>query len=270
MNPGDMHHNRLRRAIAGLPIALALVVTACGSSDDNDRRRMRHTTTVDVAAGTAYVAKGPYSVGTTTLDLDGRKIEVWYPADAIPSGAQQVIFEIRDLLPDNLKSVVPDDLNPKYPTDAYRDIAASQKGPFPLVLFAHGFSAYPTEYQYLLVHLASWGMVVAGPDFNERGLLAALSGSTTTTDETAVMLSTRDLLQSENEKAGGLLDGKVDTTDVGTIGHSAGVSSAVGAAAKDSSIKTFIAMSGGRAPAVPTRLARPSPIFRSRHNPAWS
>ena len=139
MNSGDTHHTRLRRATAAIAVALVLVVTACGSSDDNDSSSDAATTTVDVAAGTAYVAKGPYSVGTTTLDLDGRKIEVWYPADAIPSGAQQVIFEIRDLLPENLKSVVPDDLNPKYPTDAYRDIAASEKGPFPLVLFAHGF-----------------------------------------------------------------------------------------------------------------------------------
>jgi predicted dienelactone hydrolase len=247
MNRGNMHQHRLRRALTGLAVVLTLAVTACGSSDSNTESETTPTT-ADLAEATAYVAKGPYSVGTTTLDLDGRKIEVWYPADDIPAGAQQVVFEIRDLLPENLKSVVPDDLNPKYPTDAYRDIAASQKGPFPLVLFAHGFSAYPTEYQYLLTHLASWGMVVAGPDFNERGLLAALSGSTTTTDETAVMLATRDLLQSENDKAGSLLESKVNATDVGTIGHSAGVSSAVGAAAEDSSIKTFIAMSGGRAP----------------------
>ncbi len=44
------------------------------------------------------------------------------------------------------------------------------------------------------------------------------------------------------------MSGKVDTSNVGTIGHSAGVSSAVGAAAEDPSIKTFVAMSGGRAP----------------------
>lgn len=158
------------------------------------------------------------------------------------------MFEIRDLLPENLKSVVPDDLNPRYPTDAYRDIPASTDGPFPLVLFAHGFAAYPTEYQYLLTHLASWGMVVAAPDFEERGLLAALSGSTERADETAVMLATRELLQAESDESGSLLSGKVDASNTGTIGHSAGVSSAVDAAATEQAVKTFVAMSGGRAP----------------------
>jgi dienelactone hydrolase len=62
------------------------------------------------------------------------------------------------------------------------------------------------------------------------------------------MLATRDLLATENDKAGGLLSGTVDASDAATMGHSAGVSSAVGAAAEDPSIKTFVAMSGGRAP----------------------
>lgn len=249
MYKGSTTPHRLRRVSALIIAAALLVVAACGSdSSTSDSNGTTTTTAIDEAAATAYVAKGPYSVGTTTLDLDGRKVEVWYPADEVPAGAQQVIFEIRDLLPENLKSIVPDDLNPKYPTDAYRDIAASDKGPFPLVLFAHGFAAYPTEYQYLLTHLASWGMVAAAPDFNERGLLAALSGSSTTTDETAVMLATQDLMETQDVMESGLLSGKVDTSNTATIGHSAGVSSAVGAAAEDPEIKTFVAMSGGRAP----------------------
>lgn len=257
MNRGTFHERGLRRAFIAISIALALVVTACGSSDDSGSSSTAAPTTVDTAAATAYVDRGPYSVGTTTLDLNGRKVEVWYPTDDVPAGAQQVIFEIRDLLPENLKSIVPDDLNPKYPTDAYRDIPASADGAFPLVLFAHGYAAYPTEYQYLLIHLASWGMVVAGPDFNERGLLAALTGGTTRTDETAVMLATRDLLATENDKAGGLLNGKVNASDAGTIGHSAGVSSAVGAAAADPTIKTFVAMSGGAAPGAANEATGP-------------
>jgi dienelactone hydrolase len=229
-------------------VAALLIAAACGSDSSNSDSSSNTTTTIDVAAATAYVEDGPYQVGSTTLDLDGRIIEVWYPADEVPAGAEQVVFEIRDLLPENLKSIVPDDLNPQYPTDAYLDIPASTAGPFPLVLFAHGFAAYPTEYQFMLTHLASWGMVVAGPDFNERGLLAAFSGATTRADETAVMLATQELVQTESDGTGNILSGKVDTSNTGTIGHSAGVTSAVGAAAEDPSVKTFIAMSGGRAP----------------------
>jgi predicted dienelactone hydrolase len=238
---------RIQR-VSILLAALAIVVAACGSEDGDRSSNGSTGTTIDVAAARAYVEPGPYSVGATTLQLDGRKVEVWYPAGEIPNDAQQVIFEIRDLLPENLKSVVPDDLNPRYPTNAYRDVQPSADGPFPLVLFAHGFSAYPTEYQFLLTHLASWGMVVAGPDFSERGLLAALTGSVSTTDETELMQQTKDLLQRTSDASGGLLSGKVDASKVGTVGHSAGVTPAVGAAAEDPDVKMFVAMSGGRAP----------------------
>src|SRR5262245_9127545 len=105
MHRGITHSHRLRRATIGLAIAFALLATGCGSSDDTGSGSTSPPTTADVAAATAYVESGPYSVGTTTLDLNGRKVEVWYPADSLPAGAQQVIFEIRDLLPENLKSV---------------------------------------------------------------------------------------------------------------------------------------------------------------------
>jgi predicted dienelactone hydrolase len=253
MHRGNQRGRAVRRVIGTVLLTSTIaLVAACGSDDGNGNGNAgaNPATTapaVDEAAATAYIEPGPYEVGTTTLDLDGRKVEVWYPADEVPAGAQQVVFEIRDLLPENLKSVVPDDLNPKYPTNAYREIAASADGPFPLVLFAHGFAAYPTEYQFLLTHLASWGMVVAGPDFNERGLLAALSGSTSATDETALMVATQALLQRESDGSG-LLAGTVDSSNTGTVGHSAGVSSAVGAAAEEPTVKAFVAMSGGRAP----------------------
>jgi predicted dienelactone hydrolase len=241
----------VRRAIGAIAVVSTIALAgACGSDGGGDGTKATTTSAapVDPAAAGAYVDPGPYDVGTTTLELDGRKVEVWYPADDVPAGTQPVVFEIRDLLPENLKSVVPDDLNPKYPTDAYLEVPASADGPFPLVLFAHGYAAYPTEYQFLLTHLASWGMVVAGPDFNERGLLAALSGSSGTTDETAVMLDTQALLQQASDASTGLLSGLVDSSNTGTIGHSAGVSSAVGAAAAEPTVKTFVAMSGGRAP----------------------
>lgn len=256
---------RLRRSGGlALLLAVAFVAAACGTGEGADEAAT--TTTVPLADQPAYEGPGPYVVGTTTLDLEGRVVEVWYPADpGAEAGATKDVFEIRDLLPEALKSLVPDELNPRYETAAYLDIPASGDGPFPLVIFAHGFGAYPTEYQFLLTHLASWGFVVAGPDFNERSLLAAFTGAgatTTTTDEeaarrlaeqrlageAAIMTGTRELLAAENDRPGGLLEGRVDTTNVGVAGHSAGVTSAVAAADTDPSVKTFIAMSGGRPP----------------------
>jgi dienelactone hydrolase len=225
-------------------VTAALLAAACGDNDNNDTAGT--TTTADAAATEpVYAETGPYVAGTTALDLDGRVIEVWYPAEqGAEAGVEPTVFEIRDLLPDNLKAIVPDELNPRYTTDGYPDIEASGDGPFPLVLFAHGFAAYPTEYQFLLTHLASWGFVVAAPDFEERGLVSAFLGNTERADETAVMGDTIDLLEEENERAGSVLEGVVDTTTVGTAGHSAGVGPAIGVADADERVKTFIAMSG--------------------------
>jgi dienelactone hydrolase len=237
---------RPRLLLVTAVLAVATLLGCSGAATSSDAGDGPATTVNPHASTPAYEGPGPYVAGTTTLDLGGRKVEVWYPAaPGAEQGHAKVVFEIRDLLPDQLKSLVPDDLNPKYETNAYRDIAASPKGPFPLVVFAHGFAGYPTEYQFLLTHLAQWGLVVAAPDFFERGLLSALAGSQSRTDETAVMESTIALMAAENDKAGGLLDHAVDASNVGTMGHSAGVFPALSTANVDPKVKTFIAMSGG-------------------------
>lgn len=288
---GKSSHARLA---ALLFVAVALLATACGSdsgsgsgSGPSDPSTTASGATTgsapdgsappgtDVSADAAYAEAGPYIAGTTTLDMGGRAVEVWYPAaPSSAAGATKQTFEIRDLLPESLQSLVPDELNPTYETNAYIEIPASDEGPFPLVIFAHGFGAYPTEYQTILTHLTSWGFVVAGPDFNERGLIAAFAGGgapPTTLDEAAakeaadariaseaaIMNQTRELLAAQNAEAGGLLEGIVDATNVGVAGHSAGVTSAVAAADTDPAVKTFIAMSGGRAPGTASSLPTP-------------
>ena len=276
------------RAVALLVLALALLVASCSSSSTgSDPGPSGSTPTgtgsdgsrppgTEAAGDAAFAGPGPYAAGTTTLDMGGRAVVVWYPADpSSTAGATKAIFEIRDLLPESLKAIVPDELNPRYETNAYVGIPPSGDGPFPLVLFAHGFGAYPTEYQTILTHLASWGFVVAGPDFEERGLIAAFAaggGATTTTldeaaaqqaaqaridNEAAIMGQARELLAAANLEPGGLLEGAVDATVVGTAGHSAGVTSAVAAAATDPNVKTFVAMSGGRAPGATVALPTP-------------
>ena len=78
---------------------------------------------------------GPFTVGVTTLTFTdparGRTLvtEVWYPAQA-----------------------------------AGRD-APARRGRYPRVLVAHGYCGFRTNYEYLSVPLASWGFLVAAPDF---------------------------------------------------------------------------------------------------------
>src|SRR4029079_5569108 len=193
----------------------------------------------------AYEDAGPYVPGVTTLDLDGRKVEVWYPADkGAEAGKSKDVFRISTLLPHNLKSVIPDAIDPKYETDAYRDITASTSGPFPVVLFSHGYAAYPTLYAFLLTHLASWGFVVVAPDHVERGLLAAVTQCTKVADDAEVLLAARDLAVQESDDATSVLHGTVDSTKRRVVGHSAGASAAV-RTAQDPSVATFVALDGG-------------------------
>ena len=181
----------------------------------------------------------------TTLDLDGRKVEVWYPADkGAEAGKTKDVFRISTLLPDSLKSVIPDAIDPKYETDAYRDITASTSGPFPVVLFSHGYAAYPTLYAFLLTHLASWGFVVVAPDHVERGLLAAVTQCPKVADDAKVLLASRDLAVEKSNDPTSVLSGTVDPSKVAVVGHSAGASAAV-RTAQDPSVATFVALDGG-------------------------
>ena len=87
------------------------------------------------AAGVDPSADGPYAVGVSTVTfMDASRsrtlvTEVWYPA----------------------RSAGPD--------------APARRGRYPRVLVAHGYCGFRTNYEYLSVPLASWGFLVAAPDF---------------------------------------------------------------------------------------------------------
>ena len=80
-------------------------------------------------------ADGPFAVGVTTLAFAdaarGRSLitELWYPARAAGRAAPV------------------------------------RRGRYPLVLVAHGYCGFRTNYEFLSVPLASWGFLVAAPDF---------------------------------------------------------------------------------------------------------
>src|SRR5689334_4235068 len=115
----------MRRAIVVLLLAVAAVAGATANP------------AAAVAGATADPARtGRLAVGVTTVSaVDATRgdraltIEIWYPARA-----------------------------------AARD-AAPLPHAYPLVLMAHGFCGSRLNYEYLTTHLASWGFVVAAPDF---------------------------------------------------------------------------------------------------------
>ncbi len=206
-------------------------------------------------AGLVYGEPGPYPVGVVDLDLDGRLVKVWYPAAAAaPASAEPDVFEIRQLVPAEFAALVPDELNPVYPTDAHPELPPAADGPFPVIGLSHGFAAYPTVYQFLGTHLAAWGNVVVAPDHSERGLFAVITGQITASDDAAILLASIDLALA----ADGPLAGLGDPLRIATVGHSAGVTAAAGAAVADPRIGAVVALAGGSdttpLPVVPTLL----------------
>lgn len=246
---------RLLALTALLTIGL-VGISACSSSRAADSSTTTSTTAPksvpQVEGGAddaAFRGPGPFDVGVTTLQLPDRPVEVWYPARAgSTAGVATSTYSQLDALPANLAAAAPALLPADIPasvltvtmTDTYRDVPASPDGPFPLVLFSHGFGSFRLDASALLRGIASWGFVVAAPEHIERDRAAILTDpamqqqvdendpaamkaaetrfEAITTKDVSVLVDTIGLVGA----AGGPLQGLADTSKVGAVGHSAG------------------------------------------------
>ena len=215
---------------------VVLVASACGSSAKHTTSDAPTTVPSARAAVAAYAKPGPFTVGYTTLHLSDRDVAVWYPADAAAvAGKPKATYDQATPLPPNLKGLVPPKYNTVVTMDAYTDVRANTKGPFPVVLFSHGAGGYRLVNSELDVGIASWGFVVVSVDYLEHGLAAQVASAGKQTAQPSadqmrtlaaldrrLMLAGLDLVTSESRRAGSVLSGAVDSSRVGAIGHSAG------------------------------------------------
>jgi dienelactone hydrolase len=223
--------------------SLVAVLGACSNGSSSD------------SAPDTYRDAGPWEAGVTTLTLADREVEVWYPVNrSDAAGLEPYSYFIRDSLSDTLNALLPDDLNPPFLTAAYQDANASDQGPFPLVIFAHGSQSYRNQSTFMTAHLASWGFVVASVDYLERGLPSFLGPepdppmSDTELSRMVVML-----LDSENARPGGPLEGRVSTERIAITGHSAGGGTSIRFGGEPD-VVTYIPLSAGVFSQGPTEL----------------
>lgn len=176
------------------------------------------------AGEAAYAERGPYEVGVTTIALSDRSMEVWYPVDPEDIGTEpRDAYFIRDYVSSSIDALIPPEINPPFVTDATRGVPASDAGPFPLVLFSHGFASYRVQSTFLTTHLASWGFVVISPDYLERGLRSVLGEPPAVRrSDTAVADEAIEAARAATATTGGPLEGRIDGSTVFPIGHSAG------------------------------------------------
>jgi predicted dienelactone hydrolase len=145
---------RLRICRAVLLPALALLIVSCGEDAVPDSSSRSKTTTSLTSA--AVLAPGPSGVGTRTLTFSdtsrstpahgsnpsqpSRRLvtQIWYPTTPNAGGTE----------------------------DEQVNAPLVWSGPgVPLIMYSHGFMSSHTEGTYLADHLASYGYVVAAPDF---------------------------------------------------------------------------------------------------------
>jgi predicted dienelactone hydrolase len=107
-----------------------------------------------------YALHGPFWVGVTQLEAETpyhpTKIMVWYPA-LNPEGAEETTTYNYDYDPDS--GVMP--IAGHALDDAAPD---SSGGPYPLVIFVHGWQGERHEGNWLGEHLASYGFIVMSMD----------------------------------------------------------------------------------------------------------
>lgn len=245
-----------RRLVTAL-VCLTLVATGCSSDDPEPADSGTPPTTapdegtVESPLGADQLAewadRGPHGVGSLQLDLAGRRTVVWYPA-VEGAGTEEPVetFDIAGLLTPDLQAEIPAEMRIQYPISARPGAEPATGGPFPVVLFSHGFAGFPETSPWLTTHLASWGYVVAATDHVERslsGLLGGAAAGVPAQEDEAVLADLLDLVAAQGDDTSSPLSGLVDLDHVAVTGHSAGASAAYAAASTDDRVDAFISYS---------------------------
>ncbi len=213
---------------------MCLLVAACSSGDE---ARPAATSTPVAAPTLEQVAnRGPYGVGVATFSLvdaarptapnreapgtpDRRMdVEVWYPAAATAEAPEQ------------------------------RDAALERSGgPYPLIIFAHGFSSLRRQSASYTQHLASHGYVVAAPGFPQSRIdTPGGPRISAVLDQPADVAFVIDEMLRRGAAGVGVFAGAIDANRIGMTGHSLGgltaMLSAYGAE-RDARIKAIVPIS---------------------------
>ncbi len=191
---------------------------------------------------------GDLPVGVRTLELGEetgeQPLSVWYPADSdAVAGMDTEIYDSAQAIPAAFRALIPDSMQSAVETNSYRDAPLAAGGPYPVVIYSHGYGGHRDVAIFLTSHLASHGFIVASPEHIHRNLPAQAFGTAESNPEKdqADVANTLAALESA-------FGGAVDTTRVGVIGHSAGARTALDALANESVLAALPLAGGGAVP----------------------
>lgn len=229
---------------AGLLALLAAAISLTVALASSGRARARGsgpTVPSETRAPPGAPPSAPFSVGLRVLPLTDTTRAIH------PNGTSQ---------PRPLRTYV------RYPalgasrrTDARNAPAARSSGPFPLVIFGHGFSVTPDPYKRLLQAWARAGYVVAAPVFPlENANAPGGPDETDLVNQPADMSFVLSALLKANSARSGPLSGLIDPAHIAVTGHSDGADTALAVAYnsnfRDSRVGAVISLAGAEIPGV--------------------
>lgn len=144
-----------------------------------------------------------------------------------------------------------------YPARADGRDARARRGRFPLVLLAHGLCGSRTNYEFLSVHLARHGFVVAAPDFpgiTQTDCGRGVPAGDLATDPAQDLAFLRAVLRDRAGPAATMAR-LVHGRRAGLVGHSLGGFVVAGAAAVEPAFAVLVALAPAVTPAMALAFA---------------
>lgn len=164
-----------------------------------------------------YAKRGPYPVGTREFKIEdaanaARPLvgTVWYPAIKA-AGAKEEATYTAGFLTDTGRAI--------------RDAAGEPKGgPYPLIIFSHGFMGLRLQSLWYTEHLASYGFVVIAVDHPGSTLFDYQKGTASDNWALRPLDVLREIAYAEKtlNATDGVLPGLIDMDKIAVTGHSLG------------------------------------------------
>jgi len=158
---------------------------------------------------------GPWAVGHTAFTAidtarDDRELplDLWYPVDPEDAVGEVTFYSL--LGPIGFDSTL-----------ALEGVPVSSAGPRPLIVFSHGSGGINLQSVRLMEHLASHGFVVVSPEHtgNTQDDMSSPNPEADRYPDVAFVI---DEMEAHDATPGDDFDGRIDTQNVGVIGHSFG------------------------------------------------
>jgi predicted dienelactone hydrolase len=167
----------------------------------------------------AYALHGPHWVGFRRLEAPATgaawtKVGIWYPARNPAAAVEALTYE-------TMLSLGGFDIPAVVEGNAIADAPlAGDHGPFPLVVFSHGFALRPELYSMLVEHYASHGFVVLAPDHADGGdwIESAWQAASDRPRDIQRTLAFAEALNAPE----GAFAGALDLENIALVGHSFG------------------------------------------------